>query len=179
MGLSDWVAKRTAAHAAHDAYLRVVEQARRPAFYRSAGVPDTVDGRFDMIVLHLFLLLHRLKGPADAREKFCQALYDDMFGDMDRSLREMGVGDLGVGKQVKRMVQGFHGRVAAYDAGLASGERELRKAIRRNLFGTVAPEPDQIAMMADYLRREVANLAEQSSADLIAGHVAFGSPPGS
>ncbi len=159
-------------------YLLLVEQARRPEFYERAGVPDTVDGRFDMIALHGFLLMHRLKAEGEAAGKLTQAVYDAMFADLDRSLREMGVGDLGVPKQIKRMVRAFHGRVAAYDSALEGEADALIEALRRNLFGTVSPEPDQVALMAAYLRREAAALAATPTEELLAGSLAFGPPPG-
>src|SRR3546814_8966780 len=81
-------------------YAAIVAQARHPAFYQDYGVPDTVDGRFEMIALHAFLLLHRLKQDPERTAKLGQAVYDAMFLDMDASLREMGAGDLGVGRRV-------------------------------------------------------------------------------
>src|SRR5579885_2019728 len=96
-------------------YRAVVAQARAPAFYVAYGVPDTLDGRFDLIALHMFLVLHRLKSDTDA-STVSQALFDIMFDDMDRSLREMGVGDLGVGRRVRAMAEALYGRMAAYEA---------------------------------------------------------------
>ena len=111
--------------ASHALYNRVVEQARRPAFYTTCGVPDTLDGRFDMIVLHAFLLFHRLKLDHPRSADLSQSVFDLMFADMDRSLREMGAGDLGVGKKVKTMVRACYGRIAAYEAGLADDDASL------------------------------------------------------
>jgi cytochrome b pre-mRNA-processing protein 3 len=165
-------------NAAADAlYAAVVEQARRPAFYAKLGVPDTVDGRFEMIALHMFLVLHRLKGEA-AAEAFGQALFDAMFADMDRSLREMGVSDLSVGRHVKNMAKAFYGRVGAYESGLADPtDAALGEAIRRNVYGTVATPPDP-APLAAYLRASVAALAAQSPGDLTAGAPRFPEPAG-
>ncbi len=158
-------------------YLKIVEQARQPAFYRDCGVPDSLDGRFELIALHAFLVLHRLKGEA-AAEDFAQSLFDMLFLDMDASLREIGAGDLGVGKRVKIMAQGFYGRAAAYEEGLAADPDQLAAALGRNLYGTVAPEPAMVAAMAAYLRREAAALAARDCAALMAGEPAFGPPPG-
>jgi cytochrome b pre-mRNA-processing protein 3 len=158
--------------AAHAAYTALVGQARLPVFYAELNVPDTLDGRFEMIALHLFLVLHRLRAEP-AAQRFGQTLYDVMFADMDRSLREMGTGDLSVGKQVKRMAAGLAGRIAAYQAGLA-GETDLGEALRRNLYGTVgeaAPEP--LAAMADYLRRQAAALAAQPVEAVMRGVLRF------
>ncbi len=159
-------------------YRAAVEQARRPAFYTAFGVPDTVDGRFDMIALHVFLLLHRLKRDGPAQAKTGQALFDLMFADMDGSLREMGVGDLSVGRKIKQMATGFYGRVAAYEAGLASpGGEELEQALRRNLYGTVdAPAPAHVAAMAGYVRCQTAGLAQQPADALARGDVALAAP---
>ena len=160
------------APAAHAAYTALVAQARRPVFYVELGVPDTLDGRFEMIALHLFLVLHRLRAEP-AAQLFGQTLYDVMFADMDRSLREMGTGDLSVGKQVKLMAKGLAGRIAAYQAGLA-GEADLDEALRRNLYGTVdATAPEHVAAMAEYLRVQAAALAAQPVAQVTAGVLHF------
>jgi cytochrome b pre-mRNA-processing protein 3 len=157
-------------------YLALVRQARRPVFYAELGVPDTLDGRFDAIVLHVALVLLRLKAEGQAGTALGQALFDVLFADMDRSLREMGVGDLGVGKRVKQMGKAVYGRLAAYDQGLAAGDAELEAALRRNLYGTVAPNADQVAAMARYARAAAVQLATQSLADFGAGKPAFPAP---
>lgn len=157
---------------AQDLYAALVEQARRPPFYATLGVPDTVDGRFEMIALHMFLVLHRLKDEP-AAQSFGQALFDIMFADMDRSLREMGVSDLSVGRHVKRMAQGLYGRMAAYEAGLAGADDSaLAEALRRNVYGTVATPPDPGPLVA-YVRANVAALAAQELGDLLAGRARF------
>jgi cytochrome b pre-mRNA-processing protein 3 len=166
------LASRTAAAL----YGRIVAQARLPAFYRSAGVPDTVDGRFEMVSLHAFLLLHRLKREGEAGAGLAQAVVDALFADMDASLRELGAGDLGVAPRIKRMVSGFYGRIAAYEAGLAGTDAELADALRRNLYGTVEPDLAALAALAEYLRAAAAALAGQDGAILLAGEAAFPAP---
>jgi cytochrome b pre-mRNA-processing protein 3 len=161
---------------ARDLYERVVAQARRPAFYADFGVPDTLDGRFEMIGLHLFLVLYRLKGEPTAAE-LSRAVVETMVLDMDRSLREMGAGDLGVGRRVKAMARGLYGRIAAYEAGLDGPDAMLEAALGRNLYGTVAPAPAHLAAVAGYMRAQAAALAGQDLAMLLAGEVAFGPPP--
>ncbi len=156
-------------------YLALVAQARHEAFYRDCGAPDTVLGRFEMICLHAFLLFNRLKETEAAA--LAQEVHDVMFADMDRSLREMGIGDLGVGKRVKKLASNLYGRLAAYDAGLAEGDDALAAALRRNLFATVTPEDDQVAGVAAYVQREARRLAHQSLGDLTDGWVSFGPPP--
>jgi cytochrome b pre-mRNA-processing protein 3 len=162
--------------AAELAYRLVVEQARRPAFFTSRGVPDTLDGRFELICLHAFLYLRRLKGEAPPAAALGQRFFDTMFADFDRSLREIGTGDLSVGRQVKRMAEAFYGRVRAYEDGLDGADAELCAALARNLYGTSAPTQEQLGGLAAYLRREAASLAGQPPTALLAGRIAFGPP---
>ncbi|MBV9965617.1 MAG: ubiquinol-cytochrome C chaperone, partial [Alphaproteobacteria bacterium] len=112
--------------AAELAYCRIIEQARQPVFFAEIGVPDTIDGRFELICLHAFLFLHRLKGETARAAELGQRVFDAMFADFDRSLREMGTGDLSVGRQVKRMAQAFYGRIDAYERGLTAGDGVLK-----------------------------------------------------
>jgi cytochrome b pre-mRNA-processing protein 3 len=156
-------------------YASVVAAARRPEFYAELGVPDTVDGRFDMIALHAYLVLRRLRGEPAA--EFAQAFFDAMFADMDRNLREMGAGDLGVGRRVKTMAKAFYGRIAAYDRGLATGGAALSEALRRNVYRKVEPSDGQLAALCTYLRSETAALDRSDAAQLTAGVVVFGRPP--
>lgn len=152
---------RTAVQALYGA---IVAAARNPAFYAEWGVPDTLDGRFELIALHAFLAIRRLKQSGD-NTAFAQALFDTMFADLDRNLREMGVGDLSVGRQVKTMAKAFYGRVVAYGRGLA-GSDNLDNALRRNLYGTVVPEATQIAAAATYVRRQ-AQALDAAPVDLL------------
>lgn len=161
--------------AAARAYADVVGQARRPEFFIGCGVPDTLDGRFELVCLHAFLYLHRLKGLAEAAPA-SQEFLDAMFADFDRSLREIGTGDLSVGRQVTRMAEAFYGRIRAYEDGLAGDDAALTAALARNLYGTASLGPAQLDRMAAYLRRETARLAEQPAAPLIAGTIEFGAP---
>ena len=163
--------------AAERAYDAVVGQARRPEFFTLCGVPDTLDGRFELICLHAFLYLHRLKHESPPAGELGQAFFDGMFADFDRSLRELGTGDLSVGREVKKMAQSFYGRIQAYEGGVQGGDAGLGEALSRNLFGTVSVSPDAVAMMAVYLRREAAGLRGQSRDQLLSGRVSFGPPP--
>lgn len=160
--------------AARSLYEAVIAQARQPAFYRHCGVPDSLDGRFELISLHGFLVLRQLRGLGVEAEVVAQGFVDILALDFDRSLREMGVGDLSVGKRVRRMVEAFRGRIAAYEEGLAGGGEALDAALRRNAFGTVSPEPAQVAALAAYLAREA---AQPPAAGLLEGALAFGPPP--
>jgi cytochrome b pre-mRNA-processing protein 3 len=159
------------------AYRCVVEQARRPSFFVECGVPDTVDGRFELICLHAFLYLHRLKRERPGAAPLAQRFFDTMFADFDRSLREMGTGDLSVGREVKRMAAAFYGRVAAYEAGLAAQDAVLAPALARNLYGTAPPAAAPLRAMTEYVRREAASLDRQERVGLLAGRIGFGPPP--
>ncbi len=176
--------------AAESLYRQIVAQARRPGFFRDCGLPDTLDGRFDLLVLHVFLVMHRLKRDQAQTAGLSQALFDVLFRDMDQSLRELGAGDVGIGRRVRRMAEAFYGRVAAYEQGLtASGEGlaggGLEGAVERNLFGHGPAEPAQVdaqvdaqvAALAGYIRREAAALERQETAALLRGEVIFGAAP--
>ncbi|MEK9968272.1 MAG: ubiquinol-cytochrome C chaperone family protein [Ferrovibrio sp.] len=158
-------------------YRRIVEQARQPDFYSRHGVPDSLDGRFDMIVLHSFLVMRRLRAiGSKAADDLSQDLFDLLFADMDVNLREIGVGDLGVGKRVKKMAQAFYGRVEAYEEGLtATDDGILSDALGRNLYGTTQPALTALIAMAAYMRAADSHLSAQSTAGIMAGNVDF--PP--
>ncbi len=159
-------------------YEAIVSQARQPAFYTACGVPDSLDGRFELVALHAFLVLRRLNRGGGSGADLAQTLVDTLVQDMDRSLREMGVGDLGVSRRVKEMARGFYGRIAAYEAGLDGSGDMLRAAMTRNLYGTVEATPESVmAAMTAYIRREAAGLDDQDLTDLMAGTVTFGPPP--
>jgi cytochrome b pre-mRNA-processing protein 3 len=159
-------------------YALAIKQARDPAFYLNSGVPDTPDGRFDMIALHVGLLLQRLRQDHQRTADFAQALFDLMFSDMDQNLREMGIGDIGVSKRIKAMAQAFYGRLAVYEAGLKSAEDgELEAALRRNLYRNTSPQPNQIAGVVAYIRREAAALGTFGSDQVMAAEFRFGPPP--
>jgi cytochrome b pre-mRNA-processing protein 3 len=160
---------------AEHAYGLVVEQSRRPEFFTALGVPDTLDGRFELICLHAFLYLRRLKAEKEPAASLSQRFFDTMFADFDRSLREIGTGDLSVGRQVKRMAEAFYGRVRAYEDGLAGDDSQLCAALERNLYGTATAGKDA-ARVAAYVRREAENLAAQSVRALLAGTITFSAP---
>lgn len=161
---------RAAAEALYDA---IVYQARTPAFYEQAAVPDTVDGRFEMIALHAFLVMRHLKGEGAAKD-LSQRLFDRMFQDMDQSLREIGVGDLSVGKRIKEMAKAFYGRVVAYEVALDGGDESLEEALRRNHYGTLEEVPEvAVQRLATYVRAADADLATQDFAEFEQGRVRF------
>ena len=157
------------------AYNAIVARARDPALFAAWSVPDTLDGRFELLALHAFLVMNRLKREPSAKD-FAQTLFDIMFADLDRGVREMGSTDEGVGRRVKAMARGFYGRVAAYDKGLAD-DTELAAALRRNLFGTVQPAPESVAAVARYLHAQAAALAAIPAETFLAGQVPFAAWP--
>lgn len=170
------------ARAASVLYDAIVAQAREPRFFSALGVPDTLDGRFETVVLHVFLVAQRLKSePSKAAAGLSRALLESFVTDMDRSLREMGAADLGVGRRVTAMAEGLYGRLKAYETALAeSGDAALEAALRRNLYGTVvAPDDAALETVCGYVRRQQAALAGQAFAALEAGQVEFLAPPGS
>jgi cytochrome b pre-mRNA-processing protein 3 len=137
-------------------------------------VPDTLDGRFDMVCLYAFLLIERLQEePGAEPAQLAQAVFDAMFADMDQNLREMGVADLGVGKRVKRMWEAFHGRATAYTAALAAAaEAPLIAALSRNVWRSAEPVA-AASRLGRAMRRQRAHLGAQPFAALRRGEVAF------
>ncbi len=123
-------------------YGAAVTTAREPRFYTELGVPDTAAGRFELVSLHVALLIRRLRTEGDrTADALAQAVFDAMFADMDVNLREMGIGDLSVGKRVKMLWEGFHGRALAYAETLAAGDESgLAAALARNVW-VMEPAP--------------------------------------
>ena len=173
MNLFGIFGKSTNKEAARQLYTAIVERARVATFYEKAGVPDTVDGRFDMIALHAFLVLRRLKRDHDRTETVAQALFDLMFIDMDENLREMGVGDLSVGRRVKQMAKAFLGRVAAYEESMAAGLEPLAEALRRNLYRGAEVDPASLTLMARYVLDQASALDAVEVETYLSGRVAF------
>jgi cytochrome b pre-mRNA-processing protein 3 len=155
-------------------YGAIVAQARLPRFYTDYGVADTVDGRFDLIVLHLVLLMRRLERGTAAVRGLGQGLFDAFCRDLDANLREMGIGDFAVPKRMQRFAEAFYGRQAAYGAALAAADdRAFETALARNIF---AGETSGAAALARYGREAVRALDRQADEALIAGTVVFPDP---
>jgi len=156
-------------------YGAIVAQSRVPDFYARLGVPDSVDGRFEMVVLHLALVLRRLGDAADETAKALgQQVFDRFCREMDRSLREMGVGDLSVPKRMKRMAEAYYGRAAAFDAALAAKDGEaLAAAVRRNLLRGAEGAAEAIAA---YMAEAADRLEFLSVTDLREGRLAWPDP---
>jgi cytochrome b pre-mRNA-processing protein 3 len=158
-------------------YGTIVAQARLPCFYREYRVPDTVNGRLDLLVLHLALVLDRLADEPQLRE-LGQALFDHFCTDMDRNLREMGIGDLSVPKHMQRVGEAFYGRARAYRAGLArDGQQALVEALERNIYGQEgAANRAAAARLAVYMRGTVGELRVQPSSEVLAGRLTMPDP---
>jgi cytochrome b pre-mRNA-processing protein 3 len=155
-------------------YGAIVAQARDARFYEAYGVPDTVLGRFDLLLLHLSLLLRRLR---EGDAVLAQGVFDAFCRDMDHNLREMGISDQGVPRQMRRVGEAFYGRAQAYDVALAAGgEGALADALARNVYaGTV--EPDVAALrLATYVRQTAIALERQPFDELARGVVEFPAP---
>jgi cytochrome b pre-mRNA-processing protein 3 len=163
---------------AREVYLAVVAQARQPVFYASFGVPDSIDGRFDMIALHAILLVRRIKGRGTASDQFGREFMSYLFADMDRNLREMGTGDMRVGKKIKEMAEAFYGRARAYNAALDTGEPPLEDVLMRNIYAEVADDHGAAGVLAETVQRQADILETQELADILAGTVHFEPPRG-
>ncbi|MGH7880699.1 MAG: ubiquinol-cytochrome C chaperone family protein [Candidatus Binataceae bacterium] len=157
-------------------YGMIVAQARMPCFYRDYGVADTVNGRFDLLVLHLALVLDRLANEAAFRG-FGQKLFDLFCQDMDRNLREMGVGDLSVPKEMRRVGEAFYGRAQAYRSALAAcDDSALIATLQRNIHGGLAAEGGAAPRLAAYMREALRDLAAQAPATIAGGVLRFPEP---
>jgi cytochrome b pre-mRNA-processing protein 3 len=160
-------------------YEAAVSQARTPAFYADHSVPDTVDGRFDMIVLHVWLVLAHLKQAPEAAQKqsgkLGQAIFDYMIIDFDRNVRQIGISDVRVGKHMKAMAKAFYGRLAAYDEAVEASI--LEDALKRNVYGKVETAEvvidKQSKFLADYVQKQADYLGSQGFEALLDGKIAF------
>ena len=158
-------------------YGAIVAQARLAVFYQGLGVPDTVLGRFDMIVLHLVLLLRRLREGQAVHRELAQAVFDAFCRDMDHNLREMGISDQGVPRQMRRVGEAFYGRAQAYDAALAlPGGDALAQALVRNVYAGAGDAHGAAARLATYVRAAADDLDAQALPDLARGVVRFPEP---
>jgi cytochrome b pre-mRNA-processing protein 3 len=166
-------------------YGAIVAQARQPAFYTHYGVPDSVEGRFELIVLHLVLVLRRLAdreaiaaggpslGPGSA---IGQRLFDVFCHDLDDNLREMGVGDLAVPRRMRAFGEAFYGRQGAYGTALdAEDHGALEKALARNILGGVDAGSRAVAL-ARYVDATVGQLTAEPKEAVVAGKGVFPSP---
>ena len=160
-------------------YGTIVAQARMPAFYQNYGVPDTVNGRFELLVLHIVLLLNRLRAEDGPAGRWGQGIFDHFCSDMDGNLREMGVGDLAVPDNMRRIGEAFYGRQGAYETALtASNPGELAEVLGRTIFGLEQGVNPGALRLAAYAREAVRDLVNQDLAnqDIGSAELAFPDP---
>lgn len=162
--------KNTNKQIARQLYDGLVRAARAPRFYGAGGVEDSVDGRFDLIVLHAILLMRRLRDADQTGRDLSQAVFDIMFDDMDAALREMATGDLSVGKKIREMGEAFYGRAKAYETPLSDADQPaLQEAIARNMFEEGEANPEVCRLLAEYSIESVAALNSQPIEALLQG----------
>ena len=168
--------KNPAREAVYGIYAAIVAQSRQPRFYVDYGAPDTVTGRFDMISLHLGLLFHRLRAEDASSREFSQAVFDLFFKDMDRSLREMGIGDLAVPKRIQKMGGAFYGLLQGLGAALDAGDdAALERLLARNVYHDA--NVDRAPLLAGYLRAESGRSALMPTERIVSGELeAEGAP---
>ncbi|RYE49699.1 MAG: hypothetical protein EOP24_00185 [Hyphomicrobiales bacterium] len=162
--------KNPSSDAVYAVYTAIVAQSRQPVFYADWGIPDTVTGRFDMISLHMSLLFRRLRVEKQAGHEFSQALFDLFFKDMDRSLREMGAGDMAVPKKVRKMSEIFYGLMTSLNEAMDRDDRPgVQAVLRRNVYAEA--EATHAPQLAAYLFTQYDKLAGQSLADIAGGRL--------
>ena len=150
-------------------YHQILQASRAVPLYRDYGIEDSIDGRFDALCLMQSLVMRRLSARSEALTVLSQELFDAMFADMDLTLREMGVGDMGVGKRVKFMSEAYMGRLSAYDKALSAyeagdGEALLQQALHRNIYreGAVTGDEAGLAQSVIAIDAKVAALDEDA-----------------
>lgn len=161
---------------AHTLYAETILAARRPLFFNAGGVPDTAEGRFEMIALIAFLVLQRLK-KIEGTNELSQKYFDVMFNDLDSNLRELGVGDLSVGKKIKKLAESFYGRIKAYESGLEADDNvTLTASLMRNVYRHTDVSPEIGAKLSVYVHDEATNLNDQSDQAFLDGKINFTDP---
>lgn len=160
---------RSKAPHADELYGAIVARARLPVFYQAFGVPDTLEGRFVVLSLHLFAVLHRLKDSGPQAAATAQALADHFTADMETVLRELGIGDLSIPKKVRKLTASGAGLLKSYEMGLAKGEGAFEAAIASALPGEEAAAKAAAARLTPYVREMVQDLESEPLQDLCAG----------
>ena len=154
-------------------YGAIVAQARLPVFYQGFGVPDTLEGRFLILSLHLFAVLHRLKREGPDTVGLAQELSDRFSEDMETVLREIGVGDLSIPNKMRGLAASSAALLQAYEEGLAAGDEAVAAAIGKALSLEPGPSEAASGRLAYYLKAAVRCVEMQSFAALHAGDVRF------
>ena len=173
-------AERARREIAERVYRDLVKQARTPWFYRDLGVPDTPEGRFEMVGLHVALVVRRLRSAGAPGSALAQELFDLLFADVDEGLRHIGIGELSVGKHVRRLAGYFYARLRALDEALDGlPGASLAPMLWTNVYhNAAAPSPRQLAALASYLIAAEAALRAHATVCVLAGDVAWVPPEG-
>jgi len=168
-------------------YAEILMNVRKPVFYEEYGVPDSFDGRFDLLLVHAFIVLHITMEHEDY-EELSQALFDTVFQDMDQTLREMGIGDMGVPKHMKRMMKAFNGRMHAYQVALNPDslkdiaiedlkQTNLQEALKRNLYATVSDgkgwNEEYLFLMESFILKNISDKNTNRVNQLMSGDMTF------
>lgn len=141
-------------------YSQIVDRARDISLYSTYQVEDSVDGRFDALILHVALVRRALASLGEEANEMIALLLETLVTDMDRSMREMGVGDLSVGKKVKTMMTAYKGREVAYDEALSGSDEDLKASLVRNLYRGQAPEDAVLDGLVARIKRDAQMLME-------------------
>ena len=161
-----WFRKDQTQSQAETLFAALNEAARAPALYADAGAPDTVEGRFEVLGLHVYLAMRRLKRDAPASDRLSAALQEVFFRRLDDALREIGVGDLSIGRKIRGLAEAFYGRATAYEKAFAEGSGALAAALARNVFESA--DPAKARLLANYARKADHRLAETAPGALVA-----------
>ena len=156
-------------------YTRIVDASRQPAFFTGFGIPDTLDGRFEMLSLHMFLGLRPFVGGDTVDKALAQAVMELFVRDMDAALRELGVSDIKVPKRMKTLYGSFGGRIASYTIAVKEGGEALHEALARNIFPD-GGEAGNVLALADYIAAVLGSMDHAEPDDLRAGLIAFADP---
>ena len=155
-------------------YAEITGAARSPVFYETMGVPDTVMGRFEMISIHLILYLRRTSSAGEATQGLAQELVDAFFEDVDHSIRELGIGDTGVPKRMKKLAKMFYGRLNSYGQALDTDDGQaLVEALKRNLHPDSGDDAPSMQPLADWMIDTARALEDVAEDRLAAGQLSF------
>lgn len=155
-------------------YSHVVSAARKPQLYGQSGTPDTANGRFELIILHIFMLFRRMQEDSAQMRSVKQKTFDRFLEDMDVNLREIGVGPDGVPKRIQKMLENFYGRAAAYQTAIdENNQANMAEVISRNFYADVKPNEQGAKNLAAYVFETVANLDQVTTNDLLTSNFKF------
>lgn len=175
--MPSWLSRLRPHDRSRQLYGSIVAAARESVFYRDLGVPDSLAGRFEMITLHLFLLLERLKSEGEAGQKLGRNVVERLFAELDDTMREWGVGDLTVPKQMHEAAGAFYGRLKAYEVAMVGPPDALASALVRNVYaGETAGKAAPASHLAAYVRRAALGLQHQPFAAIAGGEIVFPDP---